>query len=447
VAAALYNPNDKFTEVRLAGHDSRGEEVIQVGLDVLSPYGQTSFLAGEKVPWPPPVSPGFPFRRPPDALISLLPQARDDLLQSFFLAGDLSGTRLDGLSGELLSGRELIFPVARQTAGVQTYLFVHNPGARPAARVVLRLLDRTGSPVGEAVRSLEPRGFLRGTLAELFAGGGSRTADPGWEEAVLRIESDVPLAAFEFLEGPEAISALAAQVPRSIQRLVVPHFFVDGRGTTTRLRLLNADQVWVQARITALSDRGAALAEREVTLRPGSLLSEEVDDLLGLAPPPDGGLSGHLGVALTPAGSAAGFKSGVNVLGAVTFDGSQGRTRSDLPLPAEGRLNANILHVAQSVPLGVYTGLALVNPGPGAARVTVRAFDAAGELTAFSVLDLPPGHRALDLLNGPNYFGQGFEQVGGHLEITSNSPIFSFCLFGDYRAEFLSAVEAQSGMR
>jgi len=92
-------------------------------------------------------------------------------------------------------------------------------------------------------------------------------------------------------------------------------------------------------------------------------------------------------------------------------------------------------------------GLAILNAETETANLTIRAFDTEGTETAVTILDLDPGQRLVDLLNGPKLFGEQFSQVGGHLEVTSSVPVFSVGLFGDFQLERLSAVEGQQGLR
>ena len=51
---------------------------------------------------------------------------------------------------------------------------------------------------------------------------------------------------------------------------------------------------------------------------------------------------------------------------------------------------------------------------------------------------------SLTLVSGSTFFQTDFEQVGGHIEIASDQPVFSFALFGDYSGRFLSAIEGRS---
>ena len=77
----------------------------------------------------------------------------------------------------------------------------------------------------------------------------------------------------------------------------------------------------------------------------------------------------------------------------------------------------------------------------------VEAFSETGEKTAERRFVLEPGHRLVDVLNGPSLFGLGFEQVKGHLRIVSEEPVLVFALFGDFDSQFLSSIEGQAPLQ
>ena len=116
-----------------------------------------------------------------------------------------------------------------------------------------------------------------------------------------------------------------------------------------------------------------------------------------------------------------------------------------LPLLGQGRKYTRFLHVAQSNQERIFTGLTILNSESKVANVTVQAFDTSGTQTAVRDLEIPPQGRVLDVLNGPDFFGSEFVQIGGHVKVTSDIPIFTFSLFGDLESTFLSAIEGQSG--
>ncbi len=110
---------------------------------------------------------------------------------------------------------------------------------------------------------------------------------------------------------------------------------------------------------------------------------------------------------------------------------------------AEGWQKVLYPQVAQSHSLRLFTGLAILNGEAETAQVTVRAFDQQGTLSAEAQFDLAAGGQVVDLLNGATFFGAGFQQVNGHLQVSSTVPVVSLVLLGDYNSDFLATIEAQ----
>ena len=80
---------------------------------------------------------------------------------------------------------------------------------------------------------------------------------------------------------------------------------------------------------------------------------------------------------------------------------------------------------------------------PADAQVVIEAFDAEGNLSGQVVRTVPAEERIIGLLNEDIYFGPQFNQIGGHIRISSDSQVVVFALFGDFAQQFLSAIEAQ----
>jgi hypothetical protein len=138
------------------------------------------------------------------------------------------------------------------------------------------------------------------------------------------------------------------------------------------------------------------------------------------------------------------FLSTPIVSGSVTFTSFQGNSIATLPLVANGDCRTRFLHIAQSSDLNMFTGLAILNLGGEPVDVRVRAYDPAGMVLAEkSVQQLAPGTRVVDLLSSPTFFEGEFQQIGGHIEVVSDTPVVIFALFGDYEGRFLSAIEGQ----
>ena len=307
----------------------------------------------------------------------------------------------------------------------------------------LKLFDPSGKLLSEASTSIRAGGFLLQALPELFQAAPQLVVEEGY----IKANASLSIVGFEFLASPEHFSSLAGQSFDFSQTLVLPHFFGDNQGGSTEVRILNnEDNFPVLVKATAFTDDSEILASKEFTLAPGQLLVEDVITLMNLTQAPahlrgdSEPIAGYLEFELT-----RGQFVGAKVLGAVTYVGNHGQFNSMLPLLGQGRKYTRFLHVAQSNQERIFTGLTILNSESKVANVTVQAFDTSGTQTAVRDLEIPPQGRVLDVLNGPDFFGSEFVQIGGHVKVTSDIPIFTFSLFGDLESTFLSAIEGQSG--
>ena len=174
-----------------------------------------------------------------------------------------------------------------------------------------------------------------------------------------------------------------------------------------------------------------------MTIAPKELFVGSARQLLGLDP------TGLIDQQAITAGKLGPFQRAATLVGVTSFIGNNGSFRSTLPMIQAGQ-KETLLQVAQSAALRMFTGIAILNCQERAAEVRVQAFSEAGELTAERTVLLEPGHRLVDVRDGPSLFGLGFEQVKGHLRIVSEEPILVFSLFGDFDYQFLSAIEGQA---
>ena len=89
------------------------------------------------------------------------------------------------------------------------------------------------------------------------------------------------------------------------------------------------------------------------------------------------------------------------------------------------------------------TGLPLAIGEDITAEITVLAWNSDGEISATKNFSLEPNQRRVGMLDESFYFGPGFSQVGGHLEISSDQPVIAFSLYGDYELEYLATIGGQ----
>ncbi len=431
VGVTFANLNPNTNQVTVQGRDSDGNERINIPLnDPLAAQGQTAFLAQEVV-------------ASETETVTLLAQGHSGPIQTSFMIGDYDSKRLDGIGGALSESKLLYFPLARHHDRDETTLiFLLNSQEQGDPAVSLRLYRPDGTLDHETSLPITALGSLVGTLDEIFG----EAVDIS--EGYLEVESTQPLSGVEFLAREEDFSAMAAQLGMETRYLLVPHLFVDNHEGDTEIRLLNVGTVETLIEIWAYDDDANQLGQAQIPIKPKELFVAGAKDLLNLTPSgPSQNLviTGYLKLKAS-AGKLGRYwvqKPG-NLVGTVSFSGNGGRFRASLPMIQEGKKETLLLHVAQSVPLRMFTGVSILNGESVAAKVTIRAYSKRGKLTEERRLVLEPDHRVVDVLDGTNFFGPGFEQVKGHLKILSDQPVVVFALFGDFDSQFLSTIEGQA---
>ncbi|MDA2923343.1 DUF2341 domain-containing protein [Acidobacteria bacterium AH-259-L09] len=427
VGIAIVNPNQTFNELVVTDVDSEGTQTANAQLEaLLGPNGQTVFMSSEMV-------------NPDNGVIAMLAQGRQASIEGIFMVGEENLKKLDGIGAQLAQARELYFPIIQEESTVATLLFIFNPQTSDDANVTLKAFDAAGNLLKEVALGIPANGTAMGTLQEFFG------VELHLSQGFVQVTGNVPLRGFKFEAGSNAFSALGGQILTRTKRLLVPHFFVDQWGGTTKIQLLNLDPYEAFVRLEAFDNDSNLLEVAEVRLGPHTLFVGDIGELLNLdvTTLESGLISGYLELSITPGGAAALFGTTASVIGSVSFTGNEGKFRSSLPMVAQGWTKALFPHVVQSVDLEMFTGLAILNAEEEMARVTVRAFDENGKLTGNVQFDLAAGQRVADLLDGGTFFGAGFQQINGHLQVSSSVPVVTFALFGDFASEFLASVEAQ----
>jgi hypothetical protein len=419
VGVAVLNPNDYPNPLVISARNAAGVEIARVQpAEPLGPWQQRPLLTHEWISAP----------ADPTTLVF---RGERGHIQGFFMMGQ--GTaRLDGVSGPLQPAQTLLFPLARQSKDEATLLFVYNPNTA-AATVHLRRVAANGSLLQTADLTLPASGTLLGDLDQVFG-----AALPG-VDSYLQMTSSAPVIGCEVYSDSLRFLAQGAVTPAQSGRLAAPHIFADSVGGLTKIRLVNTSSSPVTAQLTGTGDNGALLGSAAVQAPAGGIYEGDLTSVLGL----DAGaamVSGRLQVALSESNFAA-PESGL--AGSVVFSGNHGAFGSVLPLISEGRLHSRFLQVAQDGSLRIVTGMAILNPGSEATSVTVRAFNMAGSNVRTRQINVPPGSRVVDLLDAAVFFGGGFQQVGGHLQVSSSAPVVTFALFEELGMAYLSAIEGQ----
>ena len=428
IGVAIVNLSENDNGITLSGRDADGNERLNQQRQRLEGQGQDAFLTDELVGGN-------------GELSSLIASGDQGLIQGFFMMGDYDRRRLDGVGGTSVAATTLYFPLARHRGDEEaTLLFLFNDAEQPDSAVLLRLCAPDGTLLQEILTGIAAQGSIVGTLADLF--GPTVAIDEGY----VQVRSTLPLRGFEFLAGSEDFSSMTAQVGTQTRQLVVPHLFVDSHGGDTEIRLINVGDNEALVHIQALDDRSRQLGTAQLTIAPKELFVGGARELLGLDPTgliDQAAITGHLKLDVS-AGKLGPFQRAANLVGVASFVGNNGRFRSTLPMIQTGQKETLLLQVAQSETLRMFTGIAILNGEDQTTEVQVQAFSETGVKTAERTVVLEPGHRLVDVLDGPSLFGLGFEQVKGHLRIVSEEPVLVFALFGDFDSQFLSSIEGQA---
>lgn len=421
VGIAVLNTSALSDTVQISALTGDGSEQL-VKSSVFAPQAQDAFLATSVT-------------QNRSDLVSLTAEADNSDVRGFFLIGRGQPNQLDGVGGELPADTEIYFPVAKFDGALRSVYFLTNSDTLLPANVSLEMVDQAGQVVKTGTLRLAPGASCIKSLPALV-GVTSYTGSH-----YLRVTSDVPVQGFELMAGASDFSSAAAQKPTPVRTLWIPHFVLGPTGEDTELRLINPGTQSVDARLRIYNDQAVLLGAQSVSISGHGLTIATLSGLLGPNAVPTGEpfLTGHIVVDVVspPDGSA-------NVLGTATFTGTAGRAKSTLPMWRQPSTATLYLHVAQSQAQNVFTGLAVMNPNTTAATVTLRAWDKDGRPTAEKTMRVEAGQRVVDLLNQSRLFGPAFDQVGGHLELSSDQPVVSFVVFGDGGGEFLAAVEGQS---
>lgn len=412
VGVAVFNPRDEMNALNIVGLDEDGAVTEELDLsEPIEPLGQRAFLTGEFAP---------------NADV-LLARGRQGAVRGFFMFGDNAQTKLDGIGGQLIDAKKLYFPLVKQGGGVDTHLFLFNPEDE-AADVTALLYNATGQLVNSASLTIANMGSFSSTLAEVFPG-------LQLDEGYLKVESSLKIRGYELLADDENFASFGGQAIVQTRNLAVPQYLAS-QNDTTFLRIANLGTAEVGGTVIAFDNSGQELGRTGISIPSKNLMVRDIRDLFTFDLSQT--TTGYLKLELS-GGTVGIFATAANVIAAVSYKGVG--FEAALPMLREGAKETLFLQVAQSGEF--FDGLAILNTGSAAAQGSVRVFDAAGHPTGERAFELQPGQRIVDLLNGPTFFGVDFEQIGGHLRVSSDQPVVAFALFG-IGGRFLSAIEGQT---
>ncbi|MEE8586744.1 MAG: DUF11 domain-containing protein [Acidobacteriota bacterium] len=435
VGLALHNPIGDENTINIQGLSEAGEVIADFDqVDPVQPLGQQAVLTRQLVDGD-----------------TVLAEGLRGPVQGFFMIGAGDLRFLDGIGNRLeesVCSEEnpplclTFLPQAREVDDDLTVVFLFNPDLTEAATFTATLFDVNGAQRAEVTDTLEPSGSVLATLRQLFG-----EEEGVIEDGFIQVQSDRPLRGFEALIEDETLISLPATRGLLSRKLSVPHFAI-GRTLSTPIRILNvgAGEVTVNLRAT-FDDSSEGTREAEFMIPPGQVRTIDLADQLGVdidSLPTNRLLQGFLELDL--AGGILGpFEAVPDVVPTITFDEEVQKTRSSLPMVSgEGAREILFLQVAHTRrPGGTFQGLAIFNPQLEAVQVTVQAYRENGEPRVESVVTIGPRSRVVGLLS--EFLGGTFEQTGGYLRLSSDSPVIAYSLFGG--PSFLSAIGGQTPLK
>jgi hypothetical protein len=133
---------------------------------------------------------------------------------------------------------------------------------------------------------------------------------------------------------------------------------------------------------------------------------------------------------------------GVRICGSVVF-GDPGREVFSSALPLVGELKRSMVFSQLASDEDYFTGIALVNPGPGEVRAVIDVYDAEGNRAATGERVIPAHGRSTGVLTQyfPSLAGQN--RSSGYIVVNADGDLAGFALFGTHGLTALSAVPAQ----
>ena len=358
-----------------------------------------------------------------------------DPLRGIFVLGDSATSRLDGIGHRWVTGTELYLLNGWEKSEESTIVFLYNPSLSEQADVVLDWMGPDGSVIDTENLSINSEGTLFEPFSDLFT-------NPGSQEGYLKITSSTEVCGFLVNATSQAFIAFPAQPPAEAEALYASHFILLPDGSGSEIQLVNTGNAQASVVFTATDDTQRAFTSQGLILEPGQMLNGGITEFIPLDPGelgPNELLTGRIKVDVTSVGATG---TSPRVLGGITLNGSPTNSAA-LPLETEGWKETVFPHIAQSLDLRIFTGLAIWNITGNYTNVTVRSWNQDGQITATKSFSLAPGVRRVGLLNEDFYFGSQYSQVGGHLEIISSREVISFCLYGDFDMVYLSTIGGQ----
>ncbi|HEV8132611.1 MAG TPA: matrixin family metalloprotease [Acidobacteriota bacterium] len=426
----ITNLSDKSAVIRALYFDSTGELIAIPGMQnpafLSVPAGGQSAKLSQEI---------FQTVQNESGWVEL--QSDQAQVYAFFLAGDFALTKLDGSDVPSSALTDGIFTDVRQNSTSQTEINVANFNTL-AATLTFNFVSALGQKLGPVSRTVGARANLRETAAQLFPG---IVSDVGYitfhstlPVNALELVSSVPPACQPSGTGCQLVSLNAQDQSAVPTTLISSHFAVGNAGLVffTRLNLVNPGNQPVQAVIEARDASGRIIASPTVFVNAQTILKLEVADTFGLLP----GGPAVIG-SITVRSLSGGALFGSVLIG----DGTTNNNfASEFPLESAATLGTNLLFEQLATASGFVTGIAVYNPGPNSAQITVEAHSPDGTLLGLKQQALGPNQKLTNQII--ELVPTAANRSGGYIRVRSDQPVSAIVLFLTTSGSFLSAVPA-----
>ncbi len=351
-------------------------------------------------------------------------------LVAYYETFDLDGTFMDGADAPA-SSLNLIFPVMPDGTPERTEITLLNSTVRNTL-VQLKLWNRSGDALGEAIVQVPATSTFRNSLSSIFPSvadfaGASHIA--ATSKPVSLIFEPQPVSGTSlFADGGSDIAALNALTPTQLFTSgAIPYFRVGPKHFST-LSLANYEPAAIDVTVTAVGNDGATVGSRKVTIPGNGGLRQSLQSLF---PVPDG-QSGW--ILLQGTGRfAANLLHGRSDAGAFSAVAMQkdARTRFVFPQIVQG--------------FGYSSEISLANPGPNESTVELFVITPGGVTVARNKVVLAPSRRISQTLD--KYMPEVKEFPGGAVFVQASQPVFATRLGLDRFRQHRSGFRAPAGSR
>jgi len=348
-------------------------------------------------------------------------------LIGFFLMFNGTLTELDGADFTYTPLTSFLFTEIRRDGF--TKISIANPNAEPAVLDFI-LIGADGITRATASREVPANGSLSEDLfSGLFPGAIPEAS------AYVRVTSTKSVLPIELVgtEASDFASLYARNAVTGAPRLYCPQYVVGG-GYASSISIVNVDSTSGFVTMRLFGDNGTQIGTtRTMNIEPlGKVLVTGPSYFDAQGPDPLLMKQGYVEIT----------GDGINLAGSVVFGDSLMNVFS-AALPLSAGTDQSVVYGHISSDDLYYTGLAIVNPGPNEANVTVNIIDADGTPAHTASLTIPAGCRIARTLTEifPALIGQ--QRTSGYFTVNSDAGVASFAVFGTHGLSLLSAIPPQ----